>query len=121
MKKDVSFPNGMTIPRGTELVLNFRAMHKDNDVWQNPEKFIPERFDGNSSSQRPVFSLVPFSAGPRNCIGQRFAMMELKVSLFHILLNFKIEAVDKESDLAEVLDVVMNNSGGIKLKLSERT
>ena len=48
-------------------------------------------------------------------------MMELKVSLFHILLNFKIEAVDKESDLAEVLDVVMNNSGGIKLKLSERT
>ena len=121
MKKDVSFPNGMTIPRGTELVLNFRAMHKDNDVWQNPEKFIPERFDGNSSSQRPVFSFVPFSAGPRNCIGQRFAMMELKVSLFHILLNFKIEAVDKESDLAEVLDVVMNNSGGIKLKLSERT
>ena len=121
MKKDFSFPNGMSIPRGTEFVLNLRGMHHNSSIWENPEKFIPERFDGNSAFKRPVFSFVPFSAGPRNCIGQRFAMMELKVSLFHILLNFKIEAVDKESDIVEVLDVVLNSAGGIKLKLTERT
>ena len=119
MNKDVSFSNGMSFPRGTELVFNLRAMHCDDTVWENPKRFIPERFD--SLSQRPLFSFVPFSAGPRNCIGQRFAMMEMKVALYYILLNFKIEAVDKDREIVEVLDVVLNNANGIKIKLTNRT
>ena len=80
-------------------------MHRNQAVWENADNFIPERFlqekettpkiQGHSSTST---SFVPFSAGSRSCIGQRFAMMEMKIAVFYILLNFNIEpVVDNES------------------------
>lgn len=120
LKTDISFKNGMSFPRGTELVFNIRSMHRDGSIWENPDKFIPERFSGDVVSTRAAFAYVPFSAGPRNCIGQRFAMMEMKIALFYILLNFNIETIQKENQITEVLDVVLNDANGIKIRLTER-
>jgi len=119
MEKDVEV-NNVVIPRGTEVAFDFSNLHRNEKVWENPRKFIPERFEDKEKSDS-AYSFVPFSAGPRNCIGQRFAMMELKISLHIILLNFVIDAEQKEDEIVEVVDVVMTSLEGLKIKFTERT
>lgn len=71
-----------TIPAGIQVFTSIFHMHRDPKFFPDPEKFIPERFlDENAPHKAHPFSYVPFSGGPRNCIGQKFAGMELKVRL----------------------------------------
>lgn len=71
------------------------AIQNDPKYFPDPEKFIPERFsDENKGSIKP-FTYLPFGNGPRNCIGSRFALMELKAVLFEVLGDLKIEVSSK--------------------------
>lgn len=81
--------NGMCIPAGTEVVIPIYALHNDPDAWDEPEKFDPERFRGPTKDTRHTFQFLPFGAGPRNCIGMRFALLEIKVALVRILSKYK--------------------------------
>ncbi|XP_078377237.1 cytochrome P450 3A24-like [Oculina patagonica] len=81
--------NGIHIPARTEILIPIYVMHYDPDAWQNPEKFDPERFRGPSKDTRHAFQYMPFGAGPRNCIGMRFAFMEVKMALVRILMKYK--------------------------------
>ena len=81
--------NGIHIPAGTEIVIPLYALHHDPDAWQDPEKFDPERFRGPAKDARHAFQFLPFGAGPRNCIGMRFALMEIKIALIRILTKYK--------------------------------
>lgn len=68
----IRFPlENYTIPANTEVfVLNYH-MHRNPNHWPDPEKFDPERFSPEQIQGRHPYSYVPFSAGPRNCIGLR--------------------------------------------------
>ncbi|XP_058954828.2 cytochrome P450 3A24-like [Pocillopora verrucosa] len=81
--------NGIHIPAGTEIIIPIYAIHRDPDAWEEPEKFDPERFRGPSKDARHAFQFIPFGAGPRNCIGMRFALLEIKVALVRILVKYK--------------------------------
>ena len=65
------------------------ALHHDPDAWQDPETFDPERFRGPSKDAIHAFQFLPFGAGPRNGIGMRFALMEIKIALVKLLLRYK--------------------------------
>ena len=84
--------NGIHIPAGTEIIIPFYVLHHDPDAWQNPEKFDPERFRSPAKDTRHAFQFLPFGAGPRNCIGMRFALMEVKMALVRILMKYKFVA-----------------------------
>ena len=84
--------NGIHIPAGTEVVIPIYALHHDPDAWKDPEKFDPERFRGPAKDAIHPFQFLPFGAGPRNCIGMRFALMEIKVALARVLMKFKFVA-----------------------------
>ncbi|KAH7727009.1 CYP31B1 protein [Aphelenchoides avenae] len=73
------------IPDGTQMIINAYLIHRDPRHWPDPELFIPERFLTNNATGRHAYAFVPFSAGSRNCIGQRFAMMEEKTMLVWLL------------------------------------
>merc|ERR1719244_1866492 len=88
-----------TVPADTICSICIFAMHRNADVWESPKEFKPERFDKNNSADRHKFAFVPFSAGPRNCIGKRFALFEQKVILTKFLKNFHVTTNIKEEDL----------------------
>lgn len=72
---------GYIIPKGSEVNLNTYAMHHDPRWWQEPERYIPERFNPDRQTSVPKMAYLPFSTGPRVCIGNSFAMMEARLIL----------------------------------------
>jgi len=81
---------GLTLPAGTNVMLNMFAVHRRPELWENPEGFDPSRFDPQlKSSQR--FAYFPFSDGPRSCLGERFAILESMIALAGIVDRFDLQ------------------------------
>ena len=66
------------------------------------------------------FAYVPFSAGARNCIGQKFALMEEKTVLSKIIRAFQIESVDSIDQVKPVIEIITRPKDGIRVKLKQR-
>ena len=79
----------LTIPSGMDVIVPIYALHHDPEAWPDPEVYDPERFRGPAKDTRHPFQFLPFGAGPRNCIGMKYVMMEMKVALVRILRKFK--------------------------------
>ena len=83
------------IPKGATLLIFPYGLHRNEEVFPQPEVYKPERFlSENVSSETKInpYAYVPFSAGPRNCIGQRFALTEEKIVLANLFRNFNVMA-----------------------------
>jgi cytochrome P450 family 4 len=94
-------------------------MGRDPEIWDNPEEFQPERFDVVQSSDKFTYSYIPFSAGQRNCIGQKFAMLEMKSTITKILRHFTI-TTPKDFEPIDILRLVTKSENGILIGISER-
>lgn len=98
-------------------------MGRDPKIFENPDKFWPERFavERNSEKQNP-FAYVPFSAGPRNCIGQKFAMLEMKSIITKLLRNFefKLPPNTEDKELVLIAEVILRPWDGILLNVKKR-
>ncbi|XP_060029337.1 cytochrome P450 3A12-like isoform X2 [Erinaceus europaeus] len=86
-KKDVEI-SGVLIPKGTVVMMPLFVLHKDPSLWTEPEEFHPERFSKKNKESINPYAYMPFGNGPRNCIGMRFALMNMKVALVRVLQNF---------------------------------
>ncbi|CAF1111848.1 unnamed protein product [Rotaria sordida] len=77
-----------TIPAGTRIAVDMYTLHYDPDLWGpvDPHIFYPERFE----TKRHAMAWIPFGAGPRNCVGMRFALIELKMTLVRLLKTYSI-------------------------------
>ncbi|XP_044737127.1 cytochrome P450 6k1-like, partial [Chrysoperla carnea] len=84
----------LIIEKGMGIFISLYGMHYDPKYFPNPNKFDPERFLTNKS-KLDQFAYLPFGAGPRNCIGARFADIQVKIGLINILKDFQVEAAKK--------------------------
>jgi cytochrome P450 family 6 len=91
--QDYTIPNskGVTIPKGTPVSIPIHAIHWDEDLYPEPEKFDPERFTPEEISARHPMAYIPFGEGPRICIGMRFGLVETKLGLARILMRYKFD------------------------------
>lgn len=112
--------DGHIIPAYTGCILFLYGIHRNPKYFPEPEKFDPERFSHDSTLGKSPFSYIPFSAGPRNCIGQKFAMLEMKATIAKILRNYKLSPCEENHKLRLVYELTLKSSTGIKIKLENR-
>ncbi len=120
--KENAVIGGKNILKGCSVAVFIYQIHRDERYFPEPEEYKPERFlkfDSDKNNQNP-YTYIPFSAGRRNCIGQRFAMLEIKVILANILRYFKIECNQNYKDLKPYCYMIFKGENPIKVTLKER-
>ncbi|XP_066111376.1 thromboxane-A synthase isoform X3 [Saccopteryx bilineata] len=83
---------GQRIPAGTVVEMAVGALHHDPEHWPRPEAFDPKRFTAEAQRSRRPFTYLPFGGGPRSCLGVRLGLLEVKLTLLHVLREFRFEA-----------------------------
>ncbi|XP_055625800.1 probable cytochrome P450 9f2 [Toxorhynchites rutilus septentrionalis] len=84
-----------TIDEGACVWIPVHGIHRDPMCYPNPTKFDPERFSDTNRVNINMDAYMPFGIGPRNCIGSRFALMEMKVIMYQLLLHFSLERTEQ--------------------------
>jgi cytochrome P450 len=84
---------GHRIPPQSTLLVSPYVLHRHPAFWEDPERFDPERFTPERTTGRPRFAYFPFGGGPRRCIGQTFAMLEMLVILAMVAQTFELRLV----------------------------
>ncbi|KAK9127642.1 hypothetical protein Syun_016439 [Stephania yunnanensis] len=87
---------GFNVPRGTMLLVNAWAMHRDPNSWPDPEEFKPERFGNENDDHENDFKFIPFGFGRRGCPGTRMAMRMIGLTLGRLVQCFEWERVGDE-------------------------
>ncbi len=108
---------GQTIPAKSVFLLSIYALHQDPQYYPNPQKFNPDRFAPELVKQRPKLAYMPFGAGPRMCIGNHFAMMEMQLILAMLVQRFDFELVGDTPVEPQPL-VTLSPKGGIKMRIT---
>ena len=117
-RTDISF-HGIDIKKGDFIVIGIMPLHRHEDIWENPEAFDPSRFAADQVRARHRFSFIPFSGGPRVCIGLRFAMMEAIIILANLIRKFKFSP-DNEVPIKLISRVTLRPKGGMPMKIEKR-
>lgn len=108
-----------TIPKGTVAIAAIYFMQRHPRFFPDPHSFIPERFLASKERANP-FAYVPFSGGARNCLGQRFANLEDKILLIHIIRRFEIKSKVPMTELQLSIEVVLRATQGLEIALTPR-
>jgi cytochrome P450 len=119
LKEDASIM-GYTVPANTQIMISPYTVHRDPKHWPDPEIFNPDRFLPDNSVGRHPYAFLPFSAGSRNCIGQRFALMEEKTVMSWILRYYKVHSVYRRDQIRPKAELILRPSGGAPLILTPR-
>lgn len=111
---------GHKILKGTVLVSSIITPHWNEEIWPNAQSFIPERFseEGKANKPRHAFAYYPFSAGSRNCIGQKFALQEATLVVALLLRSFHI-VTNKDEKVIPQMDGTITPKG-LKVKYIPR-
>ncbi|WP_207586428.1 cytochrome P450 [Halomontanus rarus] len=83
---------GYEVPEGTRIVLPQWGIHRDDRYYDDPLEFRPDRWTAELRAELPDFAYFPFGGGPRQCIGRRFALLELRLALATVLRSVRLEA-----------------------------
>jgi len=108
-----------TLPNESNIMVNIFAQHKNPLIWENADVYDPERFSDENISKMPPHAFIPFSAGPRNCIGQNFAMNEMKVVMSATLRRFKLTVDESKPAPQLVPKLVLRSSTGVHIKFEQ--
>ena len=82
---------GYDILAGSLVLTSPYVMGRHTRYWDRPEQFEPERFEEDRSKERPRMAHFPFGSGPRGCIGESFAMMEMQLVISQIAQSFHLQ------------------------------
>ena len=85
---------GFLLRKDSELQICILALHRNAQYWSEPEKFKPERFLGENPEPLQKQAYMPFGAGPRRCIGNVFALMEMQIAIAGILQRYRLSLKD---------------------------
>ncbi|KAI1718381.1 cytochrome p450 domain-containing protein [Ditylenchus destructor] len=111
---------GKIVPMGSVIDICPIMIHHNEKIYPNHESFDPENFSTERIRTRHAYDYIPFSAGPRNCIGQKFAMLEVKVVLVYILRRFRLSSTVDFNKNVGGTETVLRPKLGIPIRLHKR-
>ncbi|KAL5285749.1 Cyp6a9.2 family protein [Megaselia abdita] len=115
-QEDYHVPDSnLILEKGMSVLIPIRAIHYDEDIYPNPHKFNPDRFSPEEMSKRHPQSFLGFGDGPRNCIGSRFAKMQMYICITSLITNFEL-TTDKPLTLSKE-GFLLGTKDGIYLKI----
>ncbi|XP_023950870.2 cytochrome P450 4C1-like [Bicyclus anynana] len=124
VETEITLPSGLIVPKGVGIVASIFGAHRDPKYWGpdaehfDPDRFLPERY-----TLQHACSYMPFSNGPRNCVGSLYAMMSMKSAIATIIRNFKIIGEPEKGPIPSIrtkMIVTMNAIEGCCVKLEKR-
>ncbi|XP_076285745.1 putative cytochrome P450 6a13 isoform X1 [Lasioglossum baleicum] len=110
-----------TLPKQIAVWIPLFAIHRDPEIYPDPEKFDPERFSEEQVATRHPMHYLPFGDGPRSCIASRFAQLQAKLGLIKILRNHKVDVCEKTMIPCEYEKgaILLQPKGGIYLNITK--
>ncbi|PNF41696.1 Cytochrome P450 4g15 [Cryptotermes secundus] len=121
LQEDVKLASsGHIVPKGTTIVVATVKTHRLETYWENPDVYNPDNHLPEKAAERHFYSFIPFSAGPRSCVGRKYALLKLKIILSTILRNFKVYSDIPEDDYRLQADIILKRADGFKIRLEPR-
>jgi cytochrome P450 len=110
---------GFRIPAGSAVDVSAWVTHRHPGVWERPDDFLPERFSPEQVASRPRFAYFPFSGGPRQCIGNNFALMEAQLIVATVAQRFRLRSAPGSTLIPEPL-MTLRPRGGLPMHAERR-
>lgn len=107
--------NGIHIRKGDSIMNFIYGLHRDTTLWDQPERFYPERFTDARQQQKDLIH-IPFGAGPRRCIGEQFARVQLILILQTLLQRYDVDFVNPTVELMP--NFTLSRKGGLPVNVS---
>ncbi|MGE7668785.1 cytochrome P450 [Peribacillus sp. NPDC097077] len=117
--EDVSIGN-YHFKKGEMFLLSSYVMHHNPEYFDQPESFIPERFENNYLKTIPPFAYFPFGGGPRVCIGNHFALMEAVLVLACIAQQYRIKLAPDHHEVKPLPLLTLRPKSGLRMIVEER-
>ncbi|XP_023951594.1 cytochrome P450 4C1-like [Bicyclus anynana] len=124
VEKELTLPSGVTIPSGSGIFVSIFGAHRDPKYWGpdaehfDPDRFLPERFN-----LQHACSYMPFSYGPRNCVGYQYALKSIQTALTSILRNYKVIGEPEKGPIPNIrikVDIMLKAAEGFYVKFEKR-
>lgn len=110
---------GYRLPAGSIVYVVPFVLHRRPHLWPEPERFDPERFSAGEIAKRERFAYLPFGGGPRQCIGQQFAMVEALLTLAMVSRRYQVQLVPGQVITPRPL-ITLRPAPGIRARLIAR-
>jgi cytochrome P450 family 4 len=121
LKTDLKLASGdYTLPAGTTVAIATYNLHHSEKIYPNPHKYDPDNFLPERQASRHFYSFIPFSAGPRSCVGRKYAMLKMKIILAQVIREFHITSHLKEKDYRLQADLILKREDGFLIQLEPR-
>ncbi|XP_067121121.1 cytochrome P450 4C1-like [Centruroides vittatus] len=108
------------LPPKSTFVICIHGIYHNPSVYENPEVFDPDRFLPENFKNLHPYAFLPFSAGPRNCLGGKLAMVKMKTVLANVLRNFKVYSLDSQDKIVTSFEVFLCPVSGIRIRVEKR-
>ncbi|KAL1201313.1 Carotene epsilon-monooxygenase [Cardamine amara subsp. amara] len=115
-------PGNYKVNTGQDIMISVYNIHRSSEVWEKAEEFLPERFDIEGAIPNETntdFKFIPFSGGPRKCVGDQFALMEAIVALAVFLQRLNVELVP-DQNISMTTGATIHTTNGLYMKVSQR-